>query len=111
MAALPDAVTTELFVSIMLKAVHPVLVSRHVETPVHFYERLGFRPVFRDSPLDSKYAAIVRDGVELHLQWQDPSQWAHAIDRPTYRFVVDDVGRLGSLAVRARPHCRREAGY
>jgi catechol 2,3-dioxygenase-like lactoylglutathione lyase family enzyme len=65
-----------------------------LKLPVHFYERLGFRLVFQDSPLDPKYAAIVRDGVELHLQWQDPSQWAHAIDRPTYRFVVDDVDRL-----------------
>ena len=78
----------------MLEAVQPVLMSSDVAASVRFYERLGFSPTFQDSPRDPKYAAVVRDGVELHLQWQSASQWAHAIDRPTYRFVVRDVEAL-----------------
>lgn len=35
-----------------------------------------------------------RDGIELHLQWADPGQWAHPIDRPVYRFVVGDVDAM-----------------
>jgi catechol 2,3-dioxygenase-like lactoylglutathione lyase family enzyme len=78
----------------MLKAVQPVLMSRDVGASVRFYERLGFSVTFRDSPLDPRYAAVVRDGCELHLQWQGEDQWAHHGDRPTYRFVVRDVDDL-----------------
>jgi catechol 2,3-dioxygenase-like lactoylglutathione lyase family enzyme len=74
-----------------LEAVHPVLMSRDVAASIHFYGRLGFALSFQDRPADPRYAAVARDGVELHLQWQDGSQWAHPIDRPTYRFVVQDV--------------------
>ena len=41
-----------------------------------------------------------RDGVEFHLQWQDESAWAHPGDRPTYRFLVDDVDGLFEEFVR-----------
>jgi len=75
----------------MLEAVHPVLMSRNVAASIHFYQGLGFSLTFQDRALDPKYAGVVRDGVELHLQWQDESQWAYPIDRPTYRFVVQDV--------------------
>ena len=32
--------------------------------------------------------------MELHLQWADPSQWAHSGDRPAYRFLAPDVDVL-----------------
>ncbi|HTD28758.1 MAG TPA: VOC family protein [Xanthomonadaceae bacterium] len=70
------------------------LMSSNVVASLGFYERLGFSVKFQDNPADPKYAAIARDRVELHLQWQDASQWAHPIDRPTYRFVVQDVDAL-----------------
>jgi catechol 2,3-dioxygenase-like lactoylglutathione lyase family enzyme len=84
----------ESLVAAMLKAVHPVLMSRDVATSVRFYERLGFSLTFKDSPQKPRYAAVVREAVELHLQWQSESQWAAPIDRPTYRFLVRDVDQL-----------------
>ncbi len=41
-----------------------------------------------------KYAGVGRDNVELHIQWADPEQWAHPVDRPAYRFIVNDVDAL-----------------
>lgn len=52
-----------------LQAVHPVLSVR---------DHVGIR----------------RDHVELHLQWHDASECDHPVDRPTYRFAVDDVDAL-----------------
>jgi catechol 2,3-dioxygenase-like lactoylglutathione lyase family enzyme len=77
-----------------LEAVHPVLASRDVAASIRFYERLGFALTFQDRPVDPRYAAVARDGVELHLQWHDETQWAHPVDRPVYRFVVGDVDDL-----------------
>jgi catechol 2,3-dioxygenase-like lactoylglutathione lyase family enzyme len=77
-----------------LEAVHPVLMCSNLLKSIRFYESLGFALTFKDQPDDPKYAAILRDGVELHLQWQDQSQWAYPIDRPTYRFVVQEVDAL-----------------
>jgi len=77
-----------------LRAVHPVLMARDVAASVRFYEGLGFRQVFSDSPSAPRYAAVKRDGAELHLQWHDPEEWAHAGDLPTYRFLVEDVDAL-----------------
>jgi hypothetical protein len=81
-------------VAARLESVHPVLMSSHIGNSVQFYERLGFAIAFQDSPIDPKYAAIRRDGVELHLQRQDQSQWTFPIDRPTYRFLVRDLDGL-----------------
>jgi catechol 2,3-dioxygenase-like lactoylglutathione lyase family enzyme len=77
-----------------LERVHPVLMSRDVAAAIRFYERLGFSATFRDNPVDPKYAAVARDGVELHLQWHDVNQWACTHDRPTYRFLVREVDAL-----------------
>ena len=77
-----------------LESVQPVLMSRDVAASVRFYERLGFSLSFQDSADDPKYAGVIRDGVELHLQWQDATQWLHHHDRPTYRFVVREVDAL-----------------
>jgi hypothetical protein len=77
-----------------LQAVHPVLGATDVEELVRFYQRLGFRAVFQDTPIDPKYVAVRRDGVELHIQWADEGQWAYPIDRPAFRFVVTDVDEI-----------------
>ncbi len=78
----------------MLESVQPVLGSGDVNRSCKFYEQLGFEVVFRDDKLAPKYAAIVREGVDLHLQWQSPDQFVPGLDRPTVRFVVHDVDAL-----------------
>jgi hypothetical protein len=77
-----------------LQAVHPVLASNDVTASVRFYGRLGFTPIFQDSPDSPKYAVVRRDVVELHIQWADADQWIHGVDRPVYRFIVSDVDAL-----------------
>lgn len=74
-----------------LEAVHPVLMTGDVPASIRFFEGLGFSLAFSDSTNDPKYAGVRRDGVELHLQWHDPEDWPAGADRPTYRFLVDDV--------------------
>lgn len=77
----------------LIEAVMPVLMSRDVSASLAFYEKLGFVEVFRDQADSPRYAAVARDGLELQLQWQDPSHWDHVLDRPVYRFYVSDVER------------------
>jgi catechol 2,3-dioxygenase-like lactoylglutathione lyase family enzyme len=77
-----------------LRQVQPVIMSRDVEASIRFYAKLGFDVAFRDDPDRVRYAGVRRDGVELHLQWHDAAGWDVPGDRPTYRFVVDDVDRL-----------------
>jgi catechol 2,3-dioxygenase-like lactoylglutathione lyase family enzyme len=82
-------------------AVHPVLAARDVAASVRFFVRLGFTPVFRDDPDAPRYAAVARDGLEVHLQWADPGQWVAGVDRPAIRFRVDDVDALHAECVAA----------
>jgi catechol 2,3-dioxygenase-like lactoylglutathione lyase family enzyme len=77
-----------------LRQVQPVIMSRDVEASIGFYAKLGFEVAFRDDPQRVRYAGVRRDGIELHLQWHDAKEWNFPNDRPTYRFVVDDVDRL-----------------
>lgn len=77
-----------------LRAVHPVLGSSDIERSLRFFERLGFRELFRDRPKEPRYACVAREGVELHLQWHAPEQWHHSGDRPAYRFFVSGVDAL-----------------
>jgi catechol 2,3-dioxygenase-like lactoylglutathione lyase family enzyme len=78
-----------------LKAVHPVLMVRDVHASIRFYRRLGFELVFTNSEPDPKYAGVLRDGVELHLQWHDAKDFSTG-DRPTYRFLVQEIDELSS---------------
>lgn len=79
-----------------LNSVHPILAAKDVITSVRFFEALGFHLSFQDDPKSPRYAAVTRDGIELHLQWADDQQWAFPTDRPTYRFVVSDVDEIFS---------------
>ncbi len=80
----------------ILKAVQPVLGARDVAATVHWYvERLGFTCRFDDGGAPIRYAGISRDGVELHLQWQDDRYFPPpGDDAPSYRFLVDDPDAL-----------------
>jgi uncharacterized glyoxalase superfamily protein PhnB len=80
----------------ILKAVRPVLGARDVAATVQWYvERLGFTCAFDDGGATIRYAGISRDGVEIHLQWQDERYFpAPGEDAPAYRFLVDDLDTL-----------------
>ena len=77
-----------------LEAVHPVLMASDVAESIRFYVDRGFTLLFQDLPTAARYAVVERDGVQLHLQWGDPIQWAYPADRPTYRFLVSDVDAI-----------------
>lgn len=77
-----------------LLAAHPVLMAHDVATSLQFWRRLGFEVAFADAEVAPKYACVTRDNVELHLQWADAGQWVDGVDRPAYRFLVDDVDAL-----------------
>jgi catechol 2,3-dioxygenase-like lactoylglutathione lyase family enzyme len=85
-----------------LESVHPVLMSRDLERSIRFYREVGFELTWQDSAVEPKYAVIDRDAVQLHLQWHDPAEWRYPNDRPTYRFVVQDVDGLYA-ELRGRP--------
>jgi catechol 2,3-dioxygenase-like lactoylglutathione lyase family enzyme len=88
------SICARIAVTATLLAVQPVLGSTDLARSIAFYARLGFTCVFRDSEGDTRYAAMERDRVELHLQWSDLTSIGPDLDRPTYRFVVDDVDAL-----------------
>ena len=77
-----------------IKRVQPVLMVRDVPASIAFYSRLGFVFAFTDDPDQPRYAGIRRDGIELHLQWHDAGEWEYPNDRPTYRFVAQNIDRL-----------------
>lgn len=79
----------------MFRAVHPVLPVRDVPAAIRFYESLGFRATFRDHADSPRYAAVNRDGVELHLQWHDAADFQGLeSDTLMLRFFVDDPDAL-----------------
>ena len=86
-----------------IDAAHPVLACRDVAASVRFYRSLGFALSFQDDAHAPRYAAVRRDGVELHLQWADAGQWRDGIDRPAYRFLVADVDALHGEFAAALP--------
>lgn len=87
--------------STALEAVHPVLMSSDPSRSAAFFARLGFHVVFQDAASSPRYVALTRDGITLHVQWHERSQWACAHDRPTYRFLVQDVDGLFQLFQKA----------
>ena len=83
-------------------AVQPVLMVRDVERAVAFYRRLGFEPASSTRAHSSLYAGIRYGNCELHLQRHDPLEWTYPVDRPTTRFVVDDVDALHAVFLKTR---------
>jgi len=77
-----------------LEAVHPVLRSTDIERSIAFFAGLGFQTLFRDDLEATRYAAVGRDDIELHLQWHDPADLPQEGDLPTYRILVADVDAL-----------------
>jgi catechol 2,3-dioxygenase-like lactoylglutathione lyase family enzyme len=96
-------------VTAILRALHPVLFSSDIARSIGFYRALGFALGFVDDPEDTRYAGLVRDAVELHLQWGHAQDFAGTGDRPVYRLLVSDADALfddyvaAGVIDRARP--------
>lgn len=92
-----------------IRAVHPVLAATDVRRSLAFYSSLGFSTTFLDDAADPRYAAVVRDSVELHLQWARAEDLPSG-DRPVYRLMVSDVDAMFEEFVRAGAVARELAG-
>ncbi len=79
----------------VLKAIHPVLPVKHVNNAIAFYcDKLGFKIAFRDPTDPNGYAGVMRDSIEIHLQWRDEKEWVDGLDRPMLRVYVDNIEEL-----------------
>jgi catechol 2,3-dioxygenase-like lactoylglutathione lyase family enzyme len=73
------------------RQVNPILGTRDVERAVSFYvDRLGFKLKFRAGSPPCEYVGFIRDGVELHMQFQYP----HEMGTLRLRIHVDDPDAL-----------------
>lgn len=78
-----------------LHQIHPVLPVKDVVEALKFYvNRLGFKIAFADDSKEPYYAGIIRDGIEIHLQWHHAKEWEHAVDRPMLRIVTENIDAL-----------------
>ncbi|MGI9551148.1 MAG: glyoxalase superfamily protein [Aurantibacter sp.] len=78
-----------------LHQIHPVLPVKDVVEALDFYvNRLGFKIAFADDEKNPKYAGILRDEIEIHLQWHEAVEWEVEIDRPMLRIVTQNIEAL-----------------
>ncbi|HAF75709.1 MAG TPA: glyoxalase/bleomycin resistance/extradiol dioxygenase family protein, partial [Maribacter sp.] len=47
-----------------------------------------------DDAKNPKYAGILRDDIEIHLQWHNKKMWEVDIDRPMLRIVSQNIEAL-----------------
>lgn len=79
----------------VLRQIHPVLPVRNVTRSIKYYvEKLGFTLGFKDVGDDPKYAGVIRDGIEIHLQWHDANDWIEGMDSSLLRIYVEQVESL-----------------
>ena len=75
----------------LFRQVNPILGTRDVDRAVAFYvDRLGFKRKFRTGAPPAEYLGFLRDGVELHMQFQYP----HEMGTLRLRILVDDPDAL-----------------
>jgi len=78
-----------------LHQIHPVLSVWDVVEALDFYvNRLGFRIAFANDAKNPKYAGVIKDAIEIHLQWHDAKEWEVEIDRPMLRIVTQNIESL-----------------
>ncbi|OUR96090.1 bleomycin resistance protein [Flavobacteriales bacterium 33_180_T64] len=78
-----------------LKQIHPVLPVRNVMNSIQYYvEKLGFNLVFKDAGDHPSYAGVVRDGIEIHLQWHGESDWLEGRNGVLLKIYVEDIEDL-----------------
>jgi len=80
-----------------LHQIHPVLPVWNVVEALDFYvNRLGFKIAFADDSKNPTYAGVIRDAIEIHLQWHEAKEWEVKIDRPMLRIVSQNIQELYS---------------
>ena len=78
-----------------LQQLHPVLPVHDVKKAIDFYvKKLNFTVAFADRVDHMTYAGITRDGVEIHLQLHNITEWELTVERPMLRFLVNDIEAL-----------------
>lgn len=78
-----------------LHQIHPVLAVTNVVEALDFYvNRLGFKIGFADDSKNPKYAGVLRDGIEIHLQWHDAKEWELTVNRQMLRIVTQNIEAL-----------------
>jgi len=78
-----------------LHQIHPVLPVMDVVQALDFYvNRLGFKIAFADDSKKPTYAGVLRDGIEIHLQWHDTKEWELVVDRLMLRIVTQNIEAL-----------------
>ena len=55
---------------------------------------LGFKIAFTDTIDATRYTGMIRDGIEIHLQWHDEKEWILGLDRPMLRICVDHIEEI-----------------
>ncbi|WP_204345607.1 glyoxalase superfamily protein [Psychroserpens algicola] len=79
----------------VLHQIHPVLPVRDVTKALNYYvEKLGFKHAFSDHTDKPTYGGVVRDNIEIHLQWHDEKDWIEGMDSVLLRIYVDEVDLL-----------------
>ena len=77
-----------------LEEIHPVLPVYDLKKALRFYvEKLDFKILFADHSENPYYAGIVKDNIQIHLQWHDIKEW-HTIERPSLRILVKNIKQL-----------------
>jgi len=80
-----------------LHQIHPVLPVWDVVEALDFYvNRLGFKIAFADDSKNPTYAGVIRDAIEIHLQWHEIKEWEVEMDRPMLRIVSQNIQELYS---------------
>jgi len=78
-----------------LHQVHPVLPVKDVVEALKFYvNKLGFKIAFADDSKEPYYAGVIRDDIEIHLQWHHAKEWEKSVDRPMLRIVTQNIEAL-----------------
>ncbi len=78
-----------------LHQIYPVLPVKDVVEALDFYvNRLGFKIGFADDAKNPKYAGVLRDGIEIQLQWHDAAAWRIDVNRPMIRIVTQNIKAL-----------------
>ncbi|WP_396637459.1 glyoxalase superfamily protein [Maribacter sp. R77961] len=78
-----------------LHQIHPVLPVKNVVSALDFYvNRLGFKIAFADDSKNPTYAGVLRNDIEIHLQWHDAKEWELNGDRPMLRIVTQNIEAL-----------------
>ncbi len=79
----------------ILHQIHPVLPVKDVVEALKFYvNKLGFKIAFADDSKEPYYAGVIRDGIEIHLQWYPAKEWEQASDRAMLRIVSQNIEAL-----------------